>query len=96
MEPNARRHGRVVVQRHDDETRSDWTLARPLLADERFHLKKAKDRATNPFMLANPEGDLSRTSTETDTSSWLQFFDLRVANQCEQESAREYPPGWDP
>ena len=30
---------------------------------------------------------------ETDLSSPLQFFDLRAANECEQQSEDEYPPG---
>jgi hypothetical protein len=30
--------------------------------------------------------------TEEDQSSWPQFFDLRVANGCEDLSEDEYPP----
>ena len=42
---------------------------------------------------ANPEADGARSHAETDTTSPLQFFDLRVANGCEEESVDEFPPG---
>lgn len=72
-----------------------WSLARPLLPDEHFHLLKTTDDPTNPFVRVTPEGDLSRRHDETDLSSWIQFFDLRVANECETQSVAEYPPGYD-
>ena len=40
----------------------------------------------------NGESDLNRSFTETDISSPLQFFDLRVATACEVQSEDEYPP----
>ena len=73
-----------------------WTLARVLLPDEHFHLRKAPLRPDGSFPLLTPEAYLATTFTETDTSAWIQFFDLRVADLCENESAREYPPGFDP
>ena len=80
------------VRHAGDAITADWTLARALLGGEHFHLLKAVNSATSPFTLANPELDLARTFTETDTSSRLQFFDLRVANACEVESADDEPP----
>ena len=79
---------------HDgDRLTMSWTTARPIFPDEHFHLLKALDAPTELFSRANPEGDLSRSHSETDLSSPLQFFDLRVANPCEEESLDEYPPG---
>lgn len=69
-----------------------WESARDLLAAEHFHLLKTVNDPTNAFGRVNPEGDLSRGHVETDRSSPLQFFDLRVANGCEDESLDEYPP----
>jgi hypothetical protein len=71
----------------------EWAGARPLVGDEHFHLLKAVDSPTASFASVTPEGDLSRSYTETDSSSPLQFFDLRVANACEALSRDEYPPG---
>ena len=69
-----------------------WPSARSLLSGEHFHLLHGLDRPTAPFTLATPEGFRGRQLTVSDTSSPLQFFDLRVANACEVESANEYPP----
>jgi len=68
-----------------------WAAARPLLPEEHFHLLKATDSPTNPFMNVLPEAMLGRVHSENDTSSALQFFDLRVANGCEALSLDEYP-----
>ena len=65
---------------------------RDLLGDEHFHLKKAAGALPSAFAGVNGEGDLSRSHVELDVSSSLQFFDLRVANVCEFESADEFPP----
>ena len=46
------------------------------------------------FTVTNPEGDLSLSHSETDASP-LQFFDLRVANGCEELSVDEFPAGLD-
>lgn len=82
--------------RHEgDAITMDWTRARPLLAGEHFHLRKRADDARGAFAMVTPEGFLELEFTEIDRSSRLQFFDLRVANVCEDESAREYPAGWD-
>jgi len=55
-------------------------------------LLKASNEPTNSFARVNAEADGTRTPTETDTASSLQFFDLRVANGCEDESLDEFPP----
>ena len=82
--------------RHDgDVVTMLWPTARALAAGEHFHLKQALDLPTSPFLRVNPEGDLTRSDTRTDMRSWIQFFDLRVANGCEIESDPEYPPGYD-
>ncbi len=76
-----------------DAVTMNWTLARVLLSDEHFHLQKAVLRADSTYSRVTPDGDLTRSHVETDTSAWIQFFDLRVADACETESLREYPPG---
>ena len=68
-----------------------WDSARDLLPAEHFHLLKTVDEPTNTFAHANPESDLSRSFTEVDPTASLQFFDLRVANGCEDESLDEFP-----
>jgi hypothetical protein len=73
-----------------------WPSARALLAGEHFHLLKTVDRPTNAFVMINAEQDVALAYSETDVSSWIQFFDLRIANACEAVSDREYPPGFDP
>ena len=75
----------------DHEVTALWPSVRALLAGEHFHLLKAVDSAENDFGRVNPEGDPSLAYTETDTSSLLQFFDLRIANLCEEESPDEFP-----
>jgi hypothetical protein len=69
-----------------------WATARALLPAEYFHLLKASDQPANAFARVNPEADGTRVHVETDTDSALQFFDLRVANGCEDESLDEFPP----
>ena len=69
----------------------DWTGARSLLAGEHFHVLKALGTPTIPFEHANSESDTSRSWTNVDTSSWIQFFDVRVADACENVSRKEYP-----
>jgi hypothetical protein len=66
---------------------------RALLTGEHFHLRKARDTATSVFGLVTPEGGVARSYTETDSSSPLQFFDLRIANACEDESLDDEPAG---
>ena len=72
----------------------DWSRARALLAGEHFHLLKAWSDPSS-FSRVNPEGDTALEHVETDTTTRLQFFDLRVANACEDQSADEFPPGLD-
>lgn len=73
-----------------------WTTARPLLPDEHFHLLKATGDPRALFTRANPEADVQREHSEPrDPASEREFFDLRVANECEQESLDEYPEGFD-
>jgi hypothetical protein len=84
----------TLFARHQgDEVTFHWDTARALLPGEHFHLLKTVDDPTAVFNRTNPESDLTRSYTETDVSSPLQFFDLRVANLCEQESLDEFPPG---
>lgn len=86
----------VLRASHDgDLVEMRWPDARPLLADEHFHLLKAWGMPTSAFSRVNPEADTGASFAETDASSPRQFFDLRVASACEQESIDEYPPGWD-
>jgi hypothetical protein len=79
-----------------DEVTMLWPSVRPLLAGEHFHLLKAATDPLTRFARVNPEGDLSLSWVETDASAPLQFFDLRIASACEDESADDEPPGWDP
>ena len=82
--------------RHDgDRVEMIWPAARILLPGEHFHLLKAPGAPTQPFSRTNPEGSTALGHAETDASSPLQFFDLRVASACEDVSPREWPPGWD-
>jgi len=68
-----------------------WQTARDLLPAEHFHLLKAVNEPTNSFARVNPEAAGTRSFTEIDELSDLQFFDLRVANGCEDESLDEFP-----
>jgi hypothetical protein len=70
-----------------------WPTARALLPGEHFHLLEARDTPQRPFELVNGEGFPGTSWTENDITSRLMFFDLRVANACEQLSLDEYPPG---
>ena len=83
------------VAHRGEEITVSWTDARTLVGREHFHLLKAIDDPTAPFARVNPENDLSRRFTETDSSGTLQFFDVRVANECEEMSIDEFPPGYD-
>jgi hypothetical protein len=84
----------VLRARHDDDLVTfTWSASRPLLAGEHFHLLKARLAANGSYERANPEADLSLSHAGVDTSAWLQFFDLRVANTCEELSLPEYLPG---
>ena len=78
-----------------DTVTMDWSLVRSLLPGEHFHLLKARLSAAEPFTMVNPEPDLSLSFTEIDASAWLQFFDLRIANECEVQSGDDEPPGRD-
>ena len=70
----------------------EWSTARGLMAGETYRLLKAVDEPTNSFSTVNGTMDVSRSYMETDPSSPLQFFDLRVANACEVLSLDEFPP----
>ena len=71
----------------------NWTGARALLPGEHFHVLKGTDPTV--LVKVNPEDQTTLTWTETDVSSTLQFFDVRIANSCEEESLDDEPPGWD-
>jgi hypothetical protein len=77
------------------EVRLSWAGSRDLRPNEHYHLLKAADSPENGFSLVSAEPALLREHVETDLSSRLQFFDLRAANECEQQSEDEYPPGRD-
>ena len=83
----------LFVRHWGQRIEAHWETSRALLPEEHFHLKKAWLNPQDAFVIINGEGSTARTLQETDTSAWLQFFDLRVANRCETESLREYPPG---
>jgi hypothetical protein len=78
-----------------DDVTMAWGAARALLPGEHFHLLKAWGTPTSAWVRVNAEADLSRARAETDTTARLQFFDLRVANPCEDQSLDEFPPGYD-
>jgi len=82
------------VRHLGQEITADWTRSRALLPEEHFHLLKGIDPSV--LIRVNPEADLSHTFIETDVSARLQFFDTRIANTCEHESADDEPPGYDP
>jgi hypothetical protein len=85
--------GAILRASHDgDRVEMLWPAARRLLSGEHFHLLKAWGQATSAFSRVNPEGDVSSSFAEVDTSEDLQFFDLRVANACEAQSLDEFPP----
>ena len=81
------------VSHQGQQITANWTGARALLPGEHFHVNKG----TTPqvLVMVNPENQLGLTWTETDTRSPLQFFDIRIANSCEEESLDDEPPGWD-
>ncbi len=82
--------GAVLFASHvGDAVTLNWSGVRALGADEHFHLNKAWLDPTDYFRPINPEGQATTTFTEVDTSAWLQFFDLRVANACETLSLPE-------
>ena len=68
-----------------------WAGTRALLAGEHFHVLKGLDEA-QPYPRVNPEGQLTTTWIDVDTANKLQFFDIRIANTCEIESADDEPP----
>ena len=86
-------HATLFLTHDGQEVTLDWTGARALGAGEHFHLKKTVGDADTDFVLISPEPYTERQWIESDPSSALQFFDLRVANPCETESADEFPPG---
>jgi len=87
----------LFVRHEGDEITVHWdrvgSAARDLLRGETYRLLKTVDRPNQTFSTVNGFADTGRTYTETDRSSPLQFFDLRVANGCGELSVDEYPPG---
>ncbi|MEM7246491.1 MAG: hypothetical protein AAF533_14160 [Acidobacteriota bacterium] len=75
-----------------EEITVDWAGARALLDGEGFVLLKTLDDPTSPFAPVLLPDPMDRSFTETDTSSPIQFFDLRVES-CRGLSLDEYPPG---
>ena len=82
----------LFATKRGDEIRLSWITLRPLLPGEHPHLLKTTLDPRRRFTRVSVEGDMSPGYAETDTSAWLQFFDLRVANGCERESLPDYPP----
>lgn len=70
-----------------------WPLARALQDGESFHLRKAVGPPWGAFTAVNLDAPDDRSYREIDTSSRLQFFDLRV-ERCGQLSRDEYPPSY--
>lgn len=68
----------------------DVTGSRPLLPGEHFHVLKGY--VPQVLGQVNPERQTAPTWTETDTSRTLQFFDVRIANSCEEQSLDDEPP----
>ena len=79
------------VAREADEVVLSWPTIRPLLAGEHFHVLRATGSARGPFGRANPEGQLTPEWRESRTAEPLVFYDLRVANGCEDESPADSP-----
>lgn len=82
------------VSRGGDAVVLDWSRARAMLVGEHPHVFKALD-APHRFERANGEGAVLQTFSDVDASSSLQFFDVRIANACEEVSRAEYPPSHD-
>ena len=86
--------GAVLRLRHEgDDVVLSWPAARTLWSGEHFHLLKSA-AVQGPFVRANDEAAVAREWTDRDPSASLQFFDLRVANSCEDESFDEFPPSY--
>jgi hypothetical protein len=86
-------NGAVLFLSHVGDTiELRWDGARALEAGEHFHVLKQSQAADETFFMSNVEGDVSTRMTETDRTSRLQFFDVRVADRCESLSLDEFPP----
>jgi hypothetical protein len=68
-----------------------WDGARVLRPEETFRLLMAAAHPASPFDLVNGTTDTSRSFTESSTEPLL-FFDLRVANACDELPLDEFPP----
>ena len=75
-----------------DDVTLDWGAARALLRGEHFHVMKVVLDPSLPLTMVNGEADLSTRYAENDRSAWLQFFDVRIASECELVSADDEPP----
>ena len=82
----------LFLSHQGQEVTARWPDARALLPGESFRLLKARDDPTRTFGAVTGLAAAAREHRETDASSPLQFFDLRVANGCERLSEDEYPP----
>jgi hypothetical protein len=70
-----------------------WDAARPLAAGELFRVRKSPLSAALPFNAIGDRVDADRSFSETDPSTPLQFFELRVVDPCENLSLDEFPAG---
>lgn len=84
------------VHHAGDAVTLDWSLGRSLQPGEHLHVLKRSGDAAGAFSLVNAEGETGTTWSETDLTARVQFYDVRVANQCEVSSADDEPPGLDP
>jgi hypothetical protein len=71
----------------------NWSRGRALLPTEHYHVLKGYDPRS--IALASPEGLTAVTWLNNDRISTIQFFDVRIASPCENQSADDEPPGWD-
>ena len=79
--------GPVLRARHaGDEVTLLWPALRPLDPGEHVHVRKSPRDARGPFVRVSAEGDPGASFSETDVSASLQFFDVRIASACEDES----------
>ena len=84
--------GAVLFASHvGHEVSLRWDGARALQVGERFRLRKAAPSAIGPFETVADADGLTRLHVETDPSRPLQYFELRVANRCEELSLDKFP-----
>ena len=82
----------TLFARHDaGRLTLHWGTARDLEPDEAFWILQAESDALGPWLPATLVDPLGREHVETELSSPLQFFDLRVIDDCGRLSEDEFP-----